>query len=49
MRKYIVVILLILLTACSLNLSGSPKEIVKEYLDKYKDQDSKVLSDFDFA
>lgn len=47
MKKYIVVILLLLLSACSLNISGSPKEKVKDYLDKYKNQDSKVLSDLE--
>lgn len=47
MKKILLGMFIILLVGCSLDLSNSPKERVKEYLDKYKEQDSKVLSDLD--
>ena len=36
-----------LLCACSLGNSNDPKETVKDFLDKYKNQDSDVISDLD--
>ncbi len=47
MKKYIVVLFMLLLTACSLGVASSPKEKVKEFLDKYKNQDSEVLDNLD--
>ena len=47
MKKILVIIMVLILSACTLNLESGPKEIVKEFLDKYKKQDEKVLSDLD--
>ena len=51
MKKIILVVVLVLsmfiLSACTLGNSDSPKDKVKEFLDKYKNQDSEVLSDLD--
>ena len=51
MKKIVLVIVLTLsvfiLSACSLGEMNSPKDKVKEFLDRYKNQDSEVLSDLD--
>ena len=47
MKKIILPLLIILLSACTLGGSMSPKEKVSEFLDKYKNQDQKILSQLD--
>lgn len=47
MKKILIVFSILLLCACSINMGNSPKEKVKDFLDKYKNQDEKVLSDLD--
>lgn len=47
MKKIIVFLLLLLITGCSMGLATTPKEKVKEFLDKYKNQDSEVLDNLD--
>lgn len=47
MKKLILGFIIILLSACSLNTYLSPKEKVSEFLNKYKNQDSKVIKDLD--
>ena len=37
----------LLLSACTLGIANTPKEIVKEFLDKYKNQDTEVLENLD--
>lgn len=47
MKKILAILFVIFLSACSLLETNSPKEKVKELLDKYKTQDSAVLSELD--
>lgn len=47
MKKILIGFFIFLLSACSLMGSNSPKEKVKELLDKYKNQDNMVISDLD--
>lgn len=47
MKKIFVALSICLLTACAIGTPNSPKEKVKELLDKYKTQDSAVISDLD--
>lgn len=47
MKKYIIGLLVILLSACSLTMNNSPKAKVKELLDKYKNQDSSVITNLE--
>ena len=47
MKKYLTILCVILLSACSLMNMNSPKEKVKELLDKYKNQDSVVVDELD--
>ena len=47
MKKILAIFFVILLSACSLMNSNSPKEKVKELLDKYKTQDNMVVSKLD--
>ena len=47
MKKYIIVACVLLLSACSLGVASTPKEKVKELLDKYKNQDSEIISSLD--
>ena len=47
MKKLITIFFVILLSACSLNMNNSPKAKVKELLDKYKNQDSSVITNLD--
>lgn len=51
MKKIVLTLVMILsvfiLSACSLNGGESPKDTVKAFLDKYKNQDDEVLSDLD--
>ncbi len=43
----VITLSMFILSACTLGNSDSPKEKVKAFLDKYKNQDSEVLSDLD--
>lgn len=47
MKKIFLALFIILLSACSLNMNNSPKARVKELLDRYKNQDSAILSNLD--
>lgn len=47
MKKIITIFFVILLSACSLTMNNSPKAKVKELLDKYKNQDSSVITNLD--
>ena len=47
MKKILIGFFIFLLSACSLIPSNSPKEKVKELLDKYKNQDNMVISELD--
>ena len=47
MKKYIIIAFVLLLSACSLGIANTPKEKVKELLDKYKNQDSEIMDTLD--
>ena len=47
MKKILIGFLVLSLCACSLGMSNTPKEKVKEFLDKYKNQDTEVISDLE--
>lgn len=47
MKKFLTVIFIILLSACSLMQTNTPKERVRELLDKYKNQDTNIVSKLD--
>lgn len=47
MKKIILALSVCLLSACTLGVANTPKEKVKEFLDKYKNQDSEVMQDLD--
>lgn len=47
MKKFLIALFVILLSACSLGKANTPTQKVEELLDKYKNQDSEVLSDLD--
>lgn len=44
MKKFLLGVFIVLLSACSLMGTNTPKERVKELLDKYKNQDNAVVS-----
>ncbi len=44
MKKFLAFIFIILLSACSLMGTNTPKERVRELLDKYKNQDTSVVT-----
>ena len=47
MKKYVIALFVLLLTACSLGMNNTPKAKVKELLDRYKNQDSSIISNLD--
>lgn len=47
MKKLLLVICVFALSACTLSMKNTPKDVVKEFLDKYKNQDNEVISDLD--
>ena len=47
MKKLLTVFFIILLSACSLITSNTPKEKVKELLDNYKNQDSTIIAELE--
>lgn len=47
MKKIILALSVCLLSACTLGVANTPKEKVKEFLDKYKNQDSEVMENLD--
>lgn len=49
MKKIILPLLVILLSACSLGGAMTPKQKVSEFLDKYKNQDKNILAQLDEA
>ncbi|MBO5182855.1 MAG: hypothetical protein J6B64_00415 [Bacilli bacterium] len=44
MKKFIVALMVIFLSACTLGAAVTPKQKVSEFLDKYKNQDSNIIS-----
>ncbi|MBQ9024676.1 MAG: hypothetical protein IJ105_05655 [Bacilli bacterium] len=47
MKKILIPMMVLLLSACSLGMSATPKQKVSEFLDKYKNQDNTILSQLD--
>lgn len=47
MKHYLLILLVILLSACSLGMANTPSEKVKELLNKYKNQDSEIMKNLD--
>lgn len=47
MKKLIVALMVILLSACTLGAATTPREKVSEFLDKYKNQNEDILSQLD--
>lgn len=47
MKKFIVALMVILLSACTLGVATTPREKVSEFLDKYKNQNEDILSQLD--
>lgn len=47
MKKILVPLIVLLLSACTLGMNATPKQKVSEFLDKYKNQDSTILSQLD--
>lgn len=47
MKKFIVVLMVILLSACTLGKAVTPRQKVSEFLDKYKDENTDILSQLD--
>ena len=47
MKKVLLGIFVILLTACSFGMNNTPKAKVKELLDRYKNQDSSVITNLE--
>lgn len=47
MKKILVAVMVILLSACSLNSMATPKQKVADFLDKYKNQDKDILDQLD--
>ena len=44
MKKILIPLLVVLLSACTLGVEATPKQKVSEFLDKYKNQDSTIIS-----
>lgn len=44
MKKFIVALMVILMSACTLGMSNTPKEKVSEFLDKYKNENTDIIS-----
>ena len=47
MKKFILPLLVILLSACTIGGAMTPRQKVSEFLDKYKNQDQNILSQLD--
>lgn len=47
MKKFLAIVFVILLSACTLMETNTPKERVKELLDKYKNQDPVIVSELE--
>lgn len=47
MKKFIVALMVILLSACTLGVATTPREKVSEFLDKYKNQNEDILAQLD--
>ena len=47
MKRYLLIPFLFLLSACTLGVTSSPKQVVSSFLDKYKNQDETILSQLD--
>lgn len=47
MKKILLGLSILILSACTLGKSITPKERVKDFLDKYKNQDSEVMNDLE--
>lgn len=44
MKKFIVALMVIFMSACTLGAANTPKEKVSEFLDKYKNQNADIIS-----
>ena len=49
MKKILLCLFVFALSACTLNVKNTPKDVVKEFLDKYKNQDNEVINDLIIA
>ena len=47
MKKFVVVLMVILLSACTLGKAVTPRQKVSEFLDKYKNENTDILSQLD--
>lgn len=47
MKKFLLSLLVIILTGCSLNMGNTPSKKVEDYLNKYQTLDSEVLNDLE--
>ena len=47
MKKIVIALMVLLLSACTLGAATTPKQKVSEFLDKYKNQDETILSQLD--
>lgn len=47
MKKFIIALMVIFMSACTLGIAVTPKQKVSEFLDKYKNQNSEVLAQLD--
>ena len=47
MKKFIVALMVIFLSACTLGKAVTPRQKVSEFLDKYKNQNTDVISQLD--
>ena len=44
MKKFLVALMVIFLTACTLGAASTPRQKVSEFLDKYKNEDNNIIS-----
>lgn len=44
MKKFIVALMVIFMSACTLGMANTPKEKVSEFLDKYKNENTDIIS-----
>lgn len=47
MKKILIPVLTIFLSACTLGMNATPKQVVSQFLDKYKNQDNSILTQLD--
>ena len=47
MKKFLILLTILFLSACSLTMNATPKQTVSAFLDKYKNQDQSILAQLD--